>query len=348
MRNKTFILVAGFLVVLLVGAGAVYLYDASQSDDIADGIQVGGVDVGGLNKAQARDKIQRELVGPLTQPIKVTGPGGHDFTLTAKRAKVTMDVNGMVQEAIDKSRDGSIVTRAWRGVTGGTVNANLPPKVDYSASAVNRLIRRVKKTVNTEPQNASVAPGAQGLRKVAAHNGIVVRVPQLRTDLEKTLTVPSGERAVQVAVSKEAPKVTVHDLVKKYPNYVIVNRNGFELRYYHNLKLTKTYPIAVGMQGLETPAGLYDVQDKQVNPSWQVPNSSWAGSLAGQLIPPGPQDPLKARWMGIDGGAGIHGIDPSEYGSIGTAGSHGCVRMTIPDVIDLYDRVSVGTPVYIV
>ena len=193
-----------------------------------------------------------------------------------------------------------------------------------------------------------MAPGAAGLRKVAAHNGIVVRVPQLRTDLEKTLTVPSGERAVQVAVSKEAPKVTVHDLVKKYPNYIIVNRNGFQLRYYHNLKLTKTYPIAVGMQGLETPAGLYDVQDKQVNPSWQVPNSSWAGSLAGQLIPPGPQDPLKARWMGIDGGAGIHGIDPSEYGSIGTAGSHGCVRMTIPDVIDLYDRVSVGTPVYIV
>ncbi len=52
--------------------------------------------------------------------------------------------------------------------------------------------------------------------------------------------------------------------------------------------------------------------------------------------------------MGIDGGAGIHGIDPSEYGSIGTAASHGCVRMAIPDVIDLYDRVSVGTPVYIV
>jgi lipoprotein-anchoring transpeptidase ErfK/SrfK len=348
MRNKTFILVAGFLVVLLVGAGAVYLYDASQSDDIADGIKVGGVEVGGLNKAQAREKIQRELVGPLNQPIKVRAPGGNHFVLTAKRAHVTMDVNGMVQEAIDKSRDGSIVTRAWRAVSGGTVNAELPPKVDYSASAVNRLIRRVKTKVNTEPQSATVSPGPDGLKKVPAHNGLVVRVSQLRNDLRRMLTVPSDQRKVSVGVSKEAPKVTVHDLVKKYPNYIVVNRNNFSLRYYHNLRLTKTYPIAVGMQGLETPAGLYDVQDKQVNPSWQVPNSSWAGSLAGQLIPPGPQDPLKARWMGIDGGAGIHGIDPSEYGSIGTAGSHGCVRMTIPDVIDLYDRVSVGTPVFIV
>ncbi|HEX3316691.1 MAG TPA: L,D-transpeptidase family protein [Solirubrobacteraceae bacterium] len=348
MRNKTFIFVAGFLCVLLVGAVAVYLYDQSQSDDIAKGVKVGGVDLGGLSKAQAREKLQRELVGPLNQPVKVTGPGGARFTLTAKRARVTMDVNGMVQEAIDKSRSGSIFSRAWRGVTGGTLTANLAPKVDYSASAVNRLVRRARREINRRPQDATVNPGAGGLRRVAAHNGLTVRTAQLRNQLQHMLTVPSDARKVAVGVTKVPPKVTVHDLVRKYPNYIVINRNEFNLRYYHRLRLTKTYPIAVGMQGLETPAGLYDVQDKQVNPSWQVPNSSWAGSLAGQLIPPGPQDPLKARWMGINGGAGIHGIDPSEYGSIGTAGSHGCVRMTIPDVIDLYDRVKVGTPVYVV
>jgi lipoprotein-anchoring transpeptidase ErfK/SrfK len=346
MRNKTFILVAGFLVVLLVGAGAVYLYDAGQSDDIAKGVKVGGVDVGGLNKTQARAKLQRDLVGPLNQPVKVTGPGGNHFVLTPNRAKLTMDVNGMVQEAIDKSRDGSIVTRAWRGVTGGSLNAELPAKVDYSASAVNRLIRRVRRAVNRPPKNASVNPEASGLKKEAAHNGLTVRVAQLRNQLDHMLTVPSGERLVTAAVTKVPPKVTVHDLVRKYPNYIVINRNGFELRYYHRLKLTKTYPIAVGMQGLETPAGLYDIQNKQVNPSWQVPNSSWAGSLAGQLIPPGPQDPLKARWMGIDGGAGIHGTE--DVGSLGSAASHGCIRMAIPDVIDLYDKVEVGTPVYII
>ena len=73
----------------------------------------------------------------------------------------------------------------------------------------------------------------------------------------------------------------------------------------------------------------------------------WAGSLAGTYVPPGPSNPIKARWLGIIDGAGIHGIDPSEYGSIGTAGSHGCVRMRIPDVIDLYPRVPVGAPIYI-
>ena len=150
---------------------------------------------------------------------------------------------------------------------------------------------------------------------------------------------------MQVAVTKEAPKVTVHDLIKKYPNYIIVNRNAFQLRYYHNLKLTKSYPIAVGMQGLETPSGLYDIQWKQTNPSWYVPNSAWAGSLAGRVIPPGPDDPIKARWMGFWNGAGIHGTE--ETWSLGSAASHGCIRMSIPDVIELYDLVPMNTPIYV-
>jgi len=117
------------------------------------------------------------------------------------------------------------------------------------------------------------------------------------------------------------------------------------LRFYQRLRLARTYRIAVGRQGLETPAGLYDVQSKQINPSWHVPQSSWAGDLAGKTIPPGPQDPLKARWMGFNGGAGIHGTD--DVGSLGTAASHGCIRMAIPDVVRLYRKVDVGTPVYV-
>jgi lipoprotein-anchoring transpeptidase ErfK/SrfK len=346
MRNRTFILVAGFLVVLLVGAGAVYLYDASQSDDIADGVKVGGVEIGGLTKSQAREKLQRELVTPLSQPVKIRGIGGHTFTLTAKRANVTVDLDGSVQEAVDRSRQGSVVSRAWRAVTGGTVNADLAPKVDYSAAAVNQLVRRVRKTINHAPQDATIQPLADGLKKVPAHNGLYVRAAKLRSELQHTLTVPSGDRTITAQVRKVPPKVGIKDLTKKYPDYIIINRGGFALRYYHNLKLDKTYTIAVGQQGLETPAGLYNIQDKQVNPSWHVPNSAWAGSLAGQVIPPGPQDPIKARWMGIDGGAGIHGTE--DVGSLGSAASHGCIRMAIPDVIQLYDRVQVGTPVYII
>ena len=125
----------------------------------------------------------------------------------------------------------------------------------------------------------------------------------------------------------------------------LVDRGSFRLRLYKNLRLARTYPIAVGMAGLETPAGMYEIQNKAVDPVWSVPNSAWAGDMAGQVVPPGPANPLKARWLGIYDGAGIHGT--ADDASIGTNASHGCIRMHVPDVIDLYDRVPVGAAIYI-
>jgi lipoprotein-anchoring transpeptidase ErfK/SrfK len=150
---------------------------------------------------------------------------------------------------------------------------------------------------------------------------------------------------VRVPAETVQPKVTSDRVAAKYPTVVTVDRAGFRLHLFKNLKLVKSYPIAVGRQGLETPAGLYPVQDKQINPVWHVPNSSWAGALAGKTIPPGPADPIKARWIGITGGAGIHGT--TEIGSLGSAASHGCIRMAIPDVIDLFDRVPYGSMIYV-
>jgi lipoprotein-anchoring transpeptidase ErfK/SrfK len=126
-----------------------------------------------------------------------------------------------------------------------------------------------------------------------------------------------------------------------------VNRGAFKLTLYKHLKPVKTYGIAVGQVGLETPAGLYNIQNKAVDPAWTMPDSDWvAPGDRGKIVPGGtPENPLKARWMGIYDGAGIHGTDAA--GSIGTAASHGCIRMRIPEVIELYEQVPVGAPVYI-
>ena len=72
---------------------------------------------------------------------------------------------------------------------------------------------------------------------------------------------------------------------------------------------------------------------------------AWAGKLAGRVIPPGPENPIKSRWIGITGGAGIHGT--VETGSLGTNASHGCIRMSIPDVEELFDRVPYGSTIFI-
>jgi lipoprotein-anchoring transpeptidase ErfK/SrfK len=189
-----------------------------------------------------------------------------------------------------------------------------------------------------------VEPSPDSLNLVEGQDGLTVRTGQLRDELEAAIGSPH-DRVVKPKVDRVKPQVTTDQLAGKYPVYMTVDRAAFQLRLWKDLKLAKTYTIAVGQAGLETPAGLYSINDKQVNPSWHVPDSAWAGDLAGKVIPPGPADPLKARWMGFYDGAGVHGTD--DVASLGTAASHGCIRMAIPDVIELYDQVPVGTPIYV-
>ena len=85
---------------------------------------------------------------------------------------------------------------------------------------------------------------------------------------------------------------------------------------------------------------------KWVNPTWYPPTQdAWAKGL--KPVPPGPNNPLGTRWMGLSApGVGIHGTD--EPASIGYSASHGCIRMQVPDAEWLFERVRVGTIVFIV
>jgi lipoprotein-anchoring transpeptidase ErfK/SrfK len=343
MRHKSFILLAAALVVLSVGAVGAYAYDSSRDDLIAKGVTVAGVDVGGMRADAARAALVRELRGALDQPI-VVRRGDQRFTLSAADAGVHADVGGMIDEAVRKSRDGSIVTRVTRDITGGSEDAQVPARVNYSEQAVNGLVKRVAATLDQEPRDATV--NFPSLDEVKEQPGVEVRTAALRQRIAQSLTVPGVDRVVKPPVDVVQPKVTTAQLAKKYPVVLVADRTNFKLRLYKDLKLEKEYTVAVGAVGFDTPAGLYHIQNKAVNPTWTVPHSSWAGDLAGSVVPGGsPDNPLKARWLGIFDGAGIHGTDQTY--SLGHAASHGCIRMGIADVIDLYDRVPVGTPVYI-
>ena len=180
---------------------------------------------------------------------------------------------------------------------------------------------------------------------VRSRNGVAVYRRGLVRVLEDRLVHTGRRRVVELPTRVVHPQTSTADLVKDYPAFITIDRAHFTLRLWKNLHLARSYRIAVGRQGLETPAGLYEINDRQVNPSWHVPNSSWAGALAGRVIPPGPEDPIKARWLGFYNGAGIHGTD--EISSLGTAASHGCIRMSIPDVEQLYPQVPLHTPIYV-
>jgi hypothetical protein len=296
-----------------------------------------------MTTAEARRTVQRELQEPLEKPV-VVRRGQTRFTLSAEDAGVQADVGGMVGEALEASRDGSIFSRVARDITGGEEDAQVPARVNYSSGAVRDLVKRVRTKLNRPARDAEL--DFPSLEKVKEQKGRRVRAAVLEQRVAQALTVPGVERIVRAPVRILKPKVTQAQLADKYPVLLIADRYNFKLRLYKNLGLQKEYTVAVGALGFDTPAGMYHIQNKAVNPAWSVPNSDWAGSLAGTVVPGGvPENPLKARWLGIFDGAGIHGTDQTY--SLGTAASHGCIRMAIPDVIELYDQVPVGAPIYI-
>jgi lipoprotein-anchoring transpeptidase ErfK/SrfK len=343
MRNKWFILVAVLLLVLVGGAVAAYAYDSSRDDLIAEGVTVAGVDVGGMRAPEARRAVARSLEEPLRQPISVARAGKR-FKLSADDAGVRADVAGMVDDALEQSRDGTIITRVARDLGGGEENVRVAVRVSYDEEAVARLVARVEKGLNRPARDAKVE--FPSLERVESRRGRKVRTAELRERIDGALTNLDAERRVRAPAKVLQPKVTTAELVDKYPIVLVADRSNFQLHLYERLELARTYTVAVGAVGFDTPAGLYHIQNKAVNPAWSVPNSDWAGSLAGTVVPGGvPENPLKARWLGIYDGAGIHGTDVTS--SLGTAASHGCIRMSIPEVIELYDKVPVGAPIYI-
>jgi lipoprotein-anchoring transpeptidase ErfK/SrfK len=347
-RRRALPVIVGAAVALLVLlALAMYLYDRSQRDVIAHGVQVDGIQLGGLDAAAARVKLQRELVAKLQQPVVVSS-GARQWTFDPRRAGVHADVNAVVAQAVAASREGSIFTRTFRGLFGGHVNRTIPVTASYSHAAVRGFVGEVRAAVDRPPRNAEVEPSSSGLRTVPSRTGVAVVASLLGQRIDRAMLGLDPGRNVHLPTHSTRPAITTRNLAAKYPAYIVVDRGTFQLRFYNHLKLEHTYEIAVGMEGLETPAGLHHIEWEQVNPPWYVPKKAWAGALAGTVVPPGPADPLKARFMSFEGGAGIHGIDPSEYSSIGHDASHGCVRMRIPDVIELYSKSPVGTPVYII
>jgi len=341
------IVVAIVLGLLGALAFAMYAYDHARREQLADGIRVEGIPVGGLSTAAATARLRRSVAAEMRRPVLVRD-GSHTWELSPRAAGLSVDVAATVSSALAASREGSIFVRTWRGLAGGSVNRDLPLRVAYSRRAVNDFVEEVRAAVDVPPLDASVEPTSAGLTQVPQRDGLAVERKRLTQRVVRALSTPAASRRVALPTLVRHPKITTGMLASEYPAYIVIDRASFRLLFYQRLKLASTYEIAVGMQGLETSPGLYHIQWKQVNPPWYVPNSAWAGALAGKTIPPGPEDPLKARFMAFNGGAGIHGIDPSEYSSIGHDASHGCVRMRIPDVISLYARTPVGTPVFVI
>jgi lipoprotein-anchoring transpeptidase ErfK/SrfK len=306
---------------------------------IRAGVTVAGIDVGNLTVAEATVRLEQALAPLLGQDVVVTA-AGRRFRLKMAAIKYRFRADRTALRAL-------YAGRAAPPAPDGTLPpASATPSVAYKRKPVWRWVRKTAKSLRVAPRNARVEMTLTRMIKHPAKPGRALDADPVVKAIQATVADPALPREIAATLHKVQPKIRTRELEKVYPTVITIDRAHFRLRLFKGLKFVKGYGVAVGQPAYPTPTGRFAVQSKQVNPVWTAPNSPWAGEMAGQSVGGGdPSNPLKARWIGVAGSVGIHGT--GEPWSIGTQASHGCIRMTVSDVIDLFGRVAIGTPVLI-
>jgi lipoprotein-anchoring transpeptidase ErfK/SrfK len=334
-------------VAVLAGSGVIALhrYDASRADTIADGVTVAGVEVGGMTVPEAQLAVDEAIAHRVERPLTIRYEQRR-FRLDPELVEVTTNADELVLAALAESREGSFLSRSYRDLTGGSVEVALPLEVDYSEEGVDRVVAGIRRELDRPARDAKAQASWAGVNVSPSQTGISVRAQALREAIAAGLVEADRGRRVSVPVRVIKPKVTTREVEDRFSHFIAVSRSRRQLRFFVDRRLVKTYDVGIGALGFETPSGIYEIESKAANPAWYVPNKPWAGELAGTVVPGNdPDNPIKSRWLGFWDGAGIHGT--ADEASIGTAASHGCIRMTVRDVKDLYGRVPLRTPISI-
>ena len=305
-------LLLSMLAVLVAGG------PAAADTTIPVGVTIGGAQVGGLTPEAATAVVQQEFQAPL------------ELQLGSTRVLVAPDVLGAVP-VIDKAIEQALAAPPNTPVPlGVTVDA------DLTTAFVAELARRYdRRAVDSRLFLRELRPWLSKERtgrKLDQHRAV--------RDITAALAAVVRER-VQLSQKTLRPKITR----RNFGPVIVIRRHSNQLLLYDGMRYRRLFGVATGQSQYPTPLGRFRVVVKWKNPWWYPPNSPWA--LGQKPIPPGPNNPLGTRWMGLSApGVGIHGT-PSDA-SIGYSVSHGCIRMHIPEAEWLFNHVEVGTTVFIV
>jgi lipoprotein-anchoring transpeptidase ErfK/SrfK len=282
------------------------------------GVTIAGVDVGGLTPEAATATVQQEFQKPL------------QLTVGSTLVLVTPDVLGATP-VIDKAIEKALVAQPYStiplGVTvvSGTIAdfvAKLAQRFDRPAVDAKLFLRDLRPWLSQE----------HGGRKLDQRRAV--------RDINNALAAGTRDE-VRLVMNAVKPKLTR----RNFGPVIVIRRNSNRLLLYDGMKYRRFFAVATGQRQYPTPLGRFTIVVKWKNPWWYPPASPWAQGQ--KPIPPGPDNPLGTRWMGLSApGVGIHGT-PSDA-SIGYSVSHGCIRMRIPQAEWLFNHVDVGTTVFIV
>jgi lipoprotein-anchoring transpeptidase ErfK/SrfK len=312
------------LVLLLAGLALAAAAPASaQEPVIPNGVTIAGVAVGGLAEEQATAAVLTFFNRSLQLRLRRRSISVKPTALGA-RARVIPAVERALAASPGTPLGLAVGIYKWKLRRWTTALAR-----DFHRDARNSTVylRRLRPWITKAKPGRKLLnyPSRRLIRRALVHHS---RGP---------LGLPTRTIRPNVTRSNFGPVIVIRRDSKRLLLYRGMARKG--------MRVIRILGVATGMAAYPTPRGRFTIVTKQRHPWWYPPDAGWAAGAS--PIPPGPGNPLGTRWMGLSaGGVGIHGTP--DAASIGYSASHGCIRMRIPEAEWLFERVFVGTTVFIV
>ncbi len=325
---------------VLVLAFTVMVYaDSTHKGEMFPHTSMLGADITGMTREEAMQKLD-EALAPMMSPLTLQFKD-KQWSLNPADFGFTVDKTGMIEEAYNQGWQRSLLERIWRRMLNKPLNLDIPIKVSYDREKLKESLADIGASINQSVKDASLEfNNTNGqLNYHAAREGRKMDVEATLTAVEASLA--SRERVLQPVVQVTAPSLPDD----KVQGVIVVDIMGNNLKLYNKDTLVRTYPCVTGMPKFPTPQGKFYVIRKEHDPIWINPNVEWSKEMPPK-IDPGPDNPLGMRALVTDAAGGtvlVHGtayLDPGLY-------SHGCIRLANGNIIELFDAVDVGTPVFI-
>ncbi len=329
-------------VLALLGGGtayAAYRYDRSAADRILPGVSVAGVEVGGLTREQAVRAVEEQADLRLLRGLAVRA-GTATWTVTPAALGMTADVDGAVDEAFALADEMSLFSRLYHRLADEPVRRTLELEFVEDSAAVDAFVQQAYEEVAVPAVDARLELVDGELVTRRSEEGLQLKSELAAKRILRALTTQL--ESVDVPVKQLAPAVTTASLGTS----IVVDVSDNTLVLYEGLHVVKEFRVATGTAQYPTPVGTFEIVDKKENPTWYNPAPDTWGADLPASIGPGPGNPLGTRAMYLNApGIRIHGTWDSS--SIGTAASHGCIRMHVEDSEELYPLVPLGARVIV-
>jgi lipoprotein-anchoring transpeptidase ErfK/SrfK len=335
-------IVAGVLVLAVGGAAySAYRYEQSRADRILPGVTVGGVDVGGMTKAEAVEAVRAASAVALQRQVELRARG-RSWQVSLEELGQRSNAVGAVNRALGLSESMGTFTRFWHRFNDDPIGQEV--ELTFSGDGrVDVVLGRIARDVAVKPVNADITYDDGEVRFVKPKPGRALDFVEARASVRAALKAGRASK-ISLPVLKVSPKVTE----KTMPRTIVVRVDENKLYLYDGFDVLHTWAVATAMPGWTTPQGDWNLYRKAVNPTWYNPAlDSWGADLPA-VVPGGPTAPMgtRALYITAPGLIRIHGT-PADS-SIGTYASHGCIRMHNWEIEELYPMVDVGTRVIVV